>query len=165
METLDLDKIQTHTATANDLFVLYTCYSAFNAKEVYTLSDGKTLPYCISQCFSDSEVSQAIYYKGTLLGIYGIIAEDNYVGYIWFVPTIHYYKYRTIFLDEFQHAVKKMRTDFSILYGYVMVDNKASQRWMKNLGFTIEKEIIKIYDENFYKFKIEYDTKYNQQNS
>ena len=80
-------------------------------------------------------------------------AMTSFTGVPWLLGTPRMYAVRRDFLRHCLVYVNAMQEAFPLLENYVHAENQASVRWLEWCGFTVEREIPElINDEDFYRF-------------
>ena len=74
----------------------------------------------------------------------------------WLLGTRAILKVQHEFLKQCHSYVGVMQNAYPVLENFVHVDNRASIRWLRWCGFTIDKEVPEVInDEDFYRFYME----------
>lgn len=85
------------------------------------------------------------------VGRQGSILSDK--GMPWLLGTDGIRKFQRVFLQHCPYYVGLMQESFALLENYVHADNRISIRWLEWCGFTVEREIPEVInDEDFYQF-------------
>lgn len=89
--------------------------------------------------------------------MFGLVVDNilSGTGVLWMLGANESLNYKREFLTQTPAVIEEMLEVCPMLYNYVHIKNKASIRWLKWLGFTLEEPIVYgIEKELFHKFYI-----------
>lgn len=94
--------------------------------------------------------------QGEPLFMWGVARQGSILsdtGFPWLLGTNDIRKYQRTFLRYCPYYIEAMQEPFTLLENYVHAANRVSVRWLEWCGFTVEKEVPElINDEGFYRF-------------
>jgi len=90
-----------------------------------------------------SDYSMILTVNNEPLVMLGLVIKDilTGTGVPWLLSTCNSLKYKRYFITQVPAILDEMLNICPNLYNYVHVDNKTSIRWLKKIGFIIEKPI------------------------
>jgi len=105
---------------------------------------------------NESKYTTTAVINGDVIGIFGLNVISDLTGTAspWFLGTDDVKKHTKDFLPYSRKALQSMIDLYPKLYNYVYHENKISIRWLKWLGFTVEKGVKNKHGEIFHRFNI-----------
>ncbi len=115
---------------------------AADALEVWEMSRQTPLQ-SIEEGLKLSKFSSVAVINGTPCAVFGLVVVDilTGTGVPWLLGTDYAVKHRKVFLENCKQGLDQMLQTCPNLFNYVHSDNKISVRWLKYMGFKIEKAL------------------------
>jgi len=94
----------------------------------------------LKKSLTSEGIAAAWIVNGTAEAVFGATTRCTLTrsGVPWMLATHEIYQHRKEFLRDSKRYIKALFTAFDYLENYVLAENKASVKWLKWCGFTIE---------------------------
>jgi ribosomal protein S18 acetylase RimI-like enzyme len=142
--------------TSEDLRVIADNMREADRVEIWASHRSKPLA-AITRGSNNSELCAVARIDGIPCAIIGMVESDilTGAGVPWMLGTDYLMKHQSALLRESPAIINEMLSFCQRLYNYVHIDNKASIRWLKWLGFEMKSaEPYGVSGELFYKFEM-----------